>query len=96
MNFRLYNFKLIKVASILSLVLWLILGIWFVFDSQRASVVGSRILKVATGDYSVRSVSELLNILKRGVMYKISEEEIPKLFLDIKTSMSHLPTDNKI
>jgi hypothetical protein len=84
MNFRLYNFKLIKAISILSLVLWLILGIWFVFDSQRASVVGSRILKVATGDYSVRSVSELLNILKRGVMYKISEEEIPKLFLDIK------------
>jgi hypothetical protein len=84
MNFRLYNFKLIKVASILSLVLWLILGIWFVFDSQRASVVGSRILKVATGDYSVRSVSELFDIAKRGVLYKVSEEEIPKLFLDIE------------
>jgi hypothetical protein len=84
MNFRFYNFKLIKVVSILSLVLWLILGIWFLFDSQRASIFGSKVLRVAIGDHSVRSASELLNIVKRGVLYKVSEEEIPKLFLDIK------------
>ena len=84
MSIKFYNFKLIKILSVFSLLLWLIIGIWFMIDYQRASEVGSRVFKGLTGDYSVRSVGELLDVIKRGLIYKLGGEEIPKLFLDIK------------
>jgi len=84
MSFKFYSFKLIKILSVFSLLLWLIIGTWFMIDSQRVSEVGSRVFKGFTGDYSVRSTVELLDVIKRGLIYKLREEEIPRLFLDIK------------
>jgi hypothetical protein len=84
MNFKIYGFKLIKILSIFSLVLWLILGIWLASDFQRVSHLGGKVFKIVTGNYSVTSVNDLLDIFKRGLIYKVSEEKIPRLYLDIK------------
>jgi hypothetical protein len=75
--------KIFKSVSILSLILWLILAIWFTSDNARVSSIGHNILKSLNGDFSISNVSELASIIKRGFLYKINPEEIPELFLDI-------------